>query len=327
MAKEHEPKEKKITPEQILGKRDEIIDRKRLKVLSTFDTFQKTSGKKDVSLCESPEGAQIILRTGEVRPKTFFPNGFRGDYIVIPKIFESSLDKPSYELEEYLDGSLVSDVDKKGSADGQIDLKILDKLLSAFWEFQHIGQSLGLEQKFSIEKIHKRLEKARLFLNNPEVVKTITSENENFWAGTYPSKWKFAPDNLIITKDNKIGFIDNAKVGLRYFGYDLGMLIWPRWVEMKTENYSKVEEHMKYLEKFKNMVLKKRPKGFDIAQNFEKCFWLMIFERLIGAIFDIARDVRHLADWGMGKNDPPERKQKHLKFLNSLLELVIAKLK
>ena len=309
---------------QIQQTKNRVIENENLQLIKTFDTFDKTDGTKDVCLCESPEGKKIILRIGEVRPPTFFPNGFMGEYIVIPKIYKNDLDSdPPYELEEFLEGSLVSDIDKKGSAEGQIDFKILDKLLSAFWEWQVIGKDLELEPKYSADKINKRFEKSKHLINNPKATQKIINSSKDFWNDPYPSKWKFAPDNLIMTPDNKVGFIDNAKVGLRYFGYDLGMLIWPRWVEMKTENYAKVDKQVKYLEKFKELVLQKAPPDLEIVNNFEKCFWLMVFEKLIGTIYDVARQVGHLADWGMGPDDPPLRKDKHLAFLNFLLDVVI----
>jgi len=65
----------------ILEQKKAVIQQKGLSILSVFDTFEKTSGKKDVSLCKTKDGEKIILRVGEVRPQDFFPNGFTGKHL------------------------------------------------------------------------------------------------------------------------------------------------------------------------------------------------------------------------------------------------------
>jgi len=306
----------------ILEQKKAVIQQKGLSILSVFDTFEKTSGKKDVSLCKTKEGEKIILRVGEVRPQEFFPNGFTGKHLKIPKIFERHLSDIPYELEEYLKGPHVGELDRVSQLQGRISDILLDKLIAAFWEFQQIGQKVPLEKKFKKEKLLDYFNKAKKLIKNPDAVYKVIIDNENFWDGEYPSKWKYSLDNLIMTPDQKIGFIDNAGVGLRYFGYDLGWLIWPQWFYIETDHYSAVSKHIKYLEHFIAKVIKVAPSSFTKQENLEKYCWLVIFERLVGASFDVVNQTVHLSHWGMGPDDPPDRREKHVRFLNGLFGVV-----
>ncbi|MBI4653145.1 hypothetical protein HY750_02725 [Candidatus Kuenenbacteria bacterium] len=309
--------------ENLVEVRTVLSSQKKLKVIKVFDTIEKTSGEKDVSLCQTQDGNKVILRIGEIRPSSFFLNGFESKHFVIPKIYERQEAEIPYEIEEYLDGILVCDFDKQQSKTGKIDPKISKKLLATFWEFQYVAANIGLEQKFDKSKILKHFEKAKPLLQEPQLIQKLINQYENFWKGAYPSKWKFSTDNLIMMPGNKIGFIDNAEAGLRYFGYDLGWLLWPRWVEMETKHFDEVNDHFKYLKQFMKQAYQMAPEKIE---NFEKNFWLVIFDRLVGAIYDVACDTRHLNDWGMKKNGNKKRKEKHLVFLNKLLALVVKKL-
>lgn len=306
--------------------RSTLTRQKELKVIDVFDTIDKTSGEKDVSLCQTRDGEKVILRIGEIRPRAFFLEGFEGKNFVVPKIYERQEGETPYEIEEYLPGILVSDLDKQQSRTGKIDPQISEKLLAVFWEFQQVARDIELEQKFDKGKITKYFEKAKSLLDNPEAIQKFIDQYESFWKGTYPSKWKFSTDNLIMVSDGRIGFIDNAGVGLRYFAYDLGWLLWPRWVEMETEHFNEVDDHFQYLKQFMKQAQEAAPRGEVDLDNFERKFWLVIFERLIGSIYDVARNVRHFDDWGMGKDGDERRKEKHLAFLKGLLKRVIKKL-
>ncbi|MEK7167361.1 MAG: hypothetical protein AAB732_03030 [Patescibacteria group bacterium] len=291
-----------------------LAQQKEFKVIEIFDTINKTSGEKDVSLCENKNGKKLILRIGEMRPLNFFPNGFKGQHFIIPKIYERQEDKIPYEIEEYLQGKLVSDLDKQQSVTGKIDSQIIKKLLAAFWEFQRVARNINLEQKFEKEKILKHFDKAKSLLDNPQIIQKLIEQYGNFWNASYPSKWKFATDNLIIIPDGRIGFIDNVGAGLRYFGYDLGWLLWPRWVEMETKRFDDVKDHLQYLEQFMKQIRNTAPSQMEFKNFDNKKFWLVIFERLIGNIYDVACNTRHLNDWGMGKDGENKRKEKHLAF-------------
>jgi hypothetical protein len=318
---------KDYSMESILEQQKTVIRQKGLTILSGFDTFEKTSGKKDVSLCKTKKGEKIILRVGEARPQEFFSNGFNGKYLRIPKILERHLNNIPFELEEYFEGPHIGELDRVSQRQGRISDELLDKLIAAFWEFQQIGQKVFLDKKFKKEKLLNYFNKAKKLIKNPDVVYKVIIGNENFWDGEYPSKWKYSLDNFIMTSDQKIGFIDNAGVGLRYFGYDLGWLIWPQWFYMETDQYSAVDEHVGYLENFITKVIKIAPNDFTKQQNLEHYCWLVIFERLVGALFDVVNQTIHLSHWGMGPGDSPARRERHVRLLNKLLKVVTEKLR
>ncbi len=314
----------KLTTKQLINKRNSVVKEKNYSIVKIFDTIENTSGEKDVSLCKTTTGNLVILRIGEIHPKNFFPNGYVGKNLVIPKLYESHNKDIIFEIEEYLGNTMVSDVDMKNHLLGKVDDKILKKLIVTFWEFQIVASNIKLKKHGGNKIFIEHLKIAAPLLKSSETVKKIFTKNKNFWNELYPSKWKFATDNLLMLPNDKIGFIDNANVGLRYFAYDLGWIIWPRWVEMKTSQFDKIDEHLVYLEKLMKLTKKMKPKQVKI-DDFEKKFWLMIFQRLVGAIFDVARNVRHLAYWDMGPTGSKRRTEKHLYFLNSLLEEVIKK--
>lgn len=314
-------KQEKINLPQL---RTVLAEQKDLTVVRVFDTLEKTSGEKDVSVCEGKDGKRVILRIGEVRPLAFFRNGFSGQHFLVPKVYERQENETPYEIVEYLEGELISELDKQQSVAGKIDFQVVEKTLAAFWEFQQVARDIGLEQKFEKDKVLKHFEKAKPLLDDPQVVQNLIEQYSDFWSGAYPSKWKFATDNLVMVPDGRIGFIDNAGAGLRYFGYDLGWLLWPRWVEMEIRLFDEVEDHLKYLEQFMKQARSMTPQ--EELEGFDTKFWLIIFERLIGGVYDVARNVRHFDDWGMGKGGDERRKEKHLHFLKDLLEHVIKRL-
>lgn len=315
----------KYTRKQLIAKRNSIVKLKDYSIVKIFDTLEKTDGEKDVSLCKTASGNFVILRIGEIHPKNFFPNGYVGKNLVIPILYESHEKNLIYEIEEYLGDTMVKDIDMKNHLLGKVDDKILKKLIAAFWEFQRIASDAKLTKRGGVKGILEHFKIAAPLLKEPKTVKNIINENQSFWNELYPSKWKFATDNLLVLPNNKIGFIDNANVGLRYFAYDLGWIIWPRWVEMKTGLFDKTDEQLAYLEKLVKLAKKMKPTQIKI-NDFERKFRLMVFERLVGAIFDVARNARHLADWNLGTTGNKRRKEKHLYFLNSLLAEVIKKL-
>lgn len=312
--------------QDIIKRKEEIINAKNLSILHTYDTYKNESGRKDVSLCLDQSGDKIILRIGEVRPAGTFNSGYYGDNLIIPKLIEQNTISFPYELEEFVEGDLVSEKDTKSKTDGRINSTLLDKLIAVYWEFQQICKTLPLKQTNTLDKILNHLEKSEKLINDYQQVESIILNNRDFWDRGFPSKWKFSLDNLIITKNNKIGLIDNAGIGLRYFGYDLGWLIWPLWVTMKTDNYSKTDEHLEYLNYFCQKIAKTAPKDYakiDINQSF----WLMILERIIGMYYDLANNTKHLGKWSIGPNRDGNRTKKYLNFLRVLLDYSLQKLK
>jgi len=369
---------REFKPADILKRKKELVQSKALTVIRTYDTFENESGKKDVSLCENSSGEKFILRIGETRPAQFFPEGYLGEFLIIPKLIAQDNIGIPFELEEFLEGILASEINSEIAGEGKIEPKLQEKLLSAFWEFQTIGKEVNLEQSFSMHKqspedessstgyknrtrfidkfvplrvgensfspghnishtmeaikgrlviINNKLsgKNAKLLKNYAEIEKVIY-QYQDFWNKGYPSKWKFSLDNIIITENGKVGLIDNAKIGLRYFGYDLGWLIWPLWVTMKTESYRKINEQLKYLDDFSHKIAETAPKDYSVM-DFNKYFWLMILERIIGMYFDVVSNTKHLERWAIGPRGNRGRTEKYLFFLETLLNHALTKIK
>ncbi|MFH1171151.1 MAG: hypothetical protein V1778_01255, partial [bacterium] len=134
-----------ISSEQILAKREELLQRFGLKISTTFDTFAKEGGRKDVALVTKGR-EQLILRVGEVRPASFFPNGYIGHHFVVPRLEEYDTDGIPFELEEYIQGKHLWKTLVHGD-DGRLAPEAWGFLLKVFWEFQDVGRSLPLEPK------------------------------------------------------------------------------------------------------------------------------------------------------------------------------------
>lgn len=307
--------------------RRRLLRQHRLAVIERFDTYGHTSGTKDVMLAALPDGRRAILRIGEARPARFFPAGYQGKYLVIPQVYARRSRGVPWELEEYLPGRLLSEVDRLNVRTGAIAPPLLRRLVGAFWEFQRVGQTIPLKPQFNIEKIFEHLRKAKPLLREPKLVERIILRYRAFWFGRHPSKWKYALDNLMLTPNGKIGFIDNAGVGLRYLGYDLGWLLWPGWITMATSRYANVRAYLAYLNRFEQLARQLAPPRVPVRNGVNRNFlWLTVLERLVGAAFDVANHTRHLAHHGLGPDGPPKRRHWHVTFLNTLLKHVISQL-
>ncbi|MBU0707928.1 hypothetical protein KKG41_06170, partial [Patescibacteria group bacterium] len=260
-------------------------------------------------------------RIGETRPGCFYLNGHKGEHFVVPKIIERSDQGSIYEIEEYLAGPTLWD---KYGQEGEFVLsdKLWDLLLSAFWEFQTVTSQLPLEKKYSIKNIIKHFEKAKKIIPDHHVVLEFISKHEAEWSSSFPSKWKFALDNLILTKDNKVGLIDNVNVGLRFLSYDIGWIIWPGWVHMSTEQYdSSIKEYISYLDLIEKKFYITCPQDFQYIQHVKKYYWLSIFERIIGSLYDVVNQTKHLKSAGIIKGS--QREKLHVQFLLKLLGIVL----
>lgn len=315
---------KGTTAEQIQAERERLLAEFKLTVITTFDSSEKTNGLKDVTGCETDNGERVILRIGERRPDWLFPQGFTGETIRFPRQLHAGGTAIPYEIEEWIEGNMLYVGQEEWGQRGQLSPEMQDKLLAAFWESQTILKDFPLEQLFNTDRL-------RAFFTNagelvPSEAKAIIDDNEEFWNGSYPAKWKFASDNLIIDTNGKIVLIDNVKVGARYFGYDLGWVIWPRWIEMATENFSDVDGQLAYLDALKQKLIDSKPAGADAPSDLSRAFDLMLFERLIGSLFDVQQHTRHLTDWGMEGNDGVDRRQAHTVFLQNLLSRIANRL-
>lgn len=302
----------------------QLFARWQLKALRRFDTWQNTHGEKDVWHCRRGS-REVIIRIGEARPKAFFPGGLEGKHLVVPELLASRASHIPYEIEVFIPGQLVSHAERARAPAGQLSHARLRKLVAVFWEFQVVARRLPLEQKFDISQVLEHCRLARPLLRQPAAVERVIRQHQQFWSRGYPAKWKFAPDNLILTPGGKIGLIDNVGVGLRYFGYDLGWLIWPRWLHMDIAHCQRIGQHLSYLEHMLAMVVRWRPRTGFQAVNIRCAFWLTMMERVVGATYDLAVHTPHLARCGLGVNHP-RRRAVHQRFLNELLDHLITRI-
>lgn len=307
------------TPEQIQRTRSELLKRLGFDVLHVYDTFEKESGHKDVFLAGNAK-EKAIVRVGEARPAGFFPEGYQGKSIRIPKLIEHNLANVPYEVEEYIDGVVLTDKAHVDKDRGEIARETLAIAIGAFWELQSIGRTLPLDQKFTIEKIWKHLEKAKTLLPDEQRIRALIASREAFWNGSYPSKWKFSLDNLMLV-DGKVAFIDNINVGLRFLGYDIGWLIWPSWVHLSPEHAENhFDDYLVYLNGIHAMFCNAQPDDLRCDTDVSEAFWLTILERIIGALYDVENETRHLGQAGITRGSMQEKG--HVAFLLQLHEYV-----
>ena len=104
------------------------------------------------------------------------------------------------------------------------------------------------------------------------------------------------------------------------WGYDLGWIFWPGWFHLSIQEYKKANEHFEYLEKLFKKIKKSAPKNIKIDIIYNG--YLLIFERVIGTLFDLSVQISHAKKVNKMKN----KKKEFIKFLNTLLDLTIEKL-
>lgn len=304
--------------------RKTICRKHKLNFIKAFDTNEKEP-HKDVFLAEDINGKKVVVRTGEHRSLNFLYNGYKGKYFQIPKLVYLDQEFP-YEIEEYLEGKLLYDIARPPKAKKFLDQDLQEKLLKAYFEFQELGPHLHLEKIWKKkEKLGTHFEKSKGLIIEKEKAKEIiyNDDYDEFWQVKYPGKWKFSLDNLILTKDKKIGFIDLPRVGLYYWGHDLGWLFWPMWFGFENNQLKKAKKHAKALQKFFELAYEYAPAHDKMnKEKFYKRCWLIVFERIIGAFFDVAEKIPH------AKNiyEDPKRKELFIKFLNDLLEITLKKI-
>lgn len=310
---------KKIN-QKIINLRNAICQKMGIKLIRVFDTNEHEP-HKDVIL-GLWKNKKVVLRVGEHRPMNFFKNGYRGKFLVIPKSYLINKIE-NYEIEEYISGKMICEITKI-KADRLYQGKNLHLLINAHWEFQKIAKQINFNKFNRKEKLEFFYQKGKKINNyKAQADEIIQCKRYNyFWGQLYPAKWKFAPDNLILTFDNKIGFIDLAGIRKAYWGYDLGWLIWPHWFLFSNSQYRKINEHIKYLDNFFRIVYQLAPNREKKDSKFlEKC-WLIIFERLIGSFYDVAEGISHAK-----KNlHDAKRRKLFIKFINGLLKECLNKI-
>ena len=159
-------------------------------------------------------------------------------------------------------------------------------------------------------------------MDNPQRAgKTLNNERvqEFFKDNNYACKWKFSADNLIITPENKLAFIDLNKVGKRFWGYDLGWVFWPAWFSFSLAEFKKTKIHFKYLEEFFRRVDKQKPKNTKIDVIYNG--YLITLERIIGGLYDVVENISHAKKITKSKS----KRKAFITFLNELLELTLDK--
>jgi len=310
---------------EVVSKRDDIIRKNNFQLLKIFDTNEHEDYKDVVLVYDPVDKRKKVLRVGEHRAKNFLYKGYNGKKLVIPKIYKiNTVKNNQYEIEEFIHGKLIYECFGPPLATRIMPDKYMNLMIEAFWEFQRLAQKVKLP-KYEIwhKKFLKHYGHAVKLINDKSRIATIlkTKKIKDFFEdNNYVCKWKFSVDNLLITPDNKLGFIDLANVGKRFWGYDLGWIFWPGWFQLPITQYKKSAEHFSYLEKLFRKVEKKAPKNIkrDIAYNG----YFIIFARVIGALFDLSARISHAKKINRNK----KKRKEFIKFLNELLILTVNKL-
>lgn len=284
-------------PHPAVAQRNTLIAKHNWKLLQVFDTNEHEPDK-DVVLVEVG-GVSQVLRVGEYRRPGFFYEGFIGQYFVVPKILFTDTAVP-YELEEYIPGTMLDSMYTPANPDMMLPEYVINLSIQAFWESQIVfSKQLQLEKSWDFEKTIQKY--------YATVEKTLNIEQQNFfthiftdlqfksfWSDMYPSKWKFSPDNLLITPDDKIAFLDNARAGLRYWGYDLGMFLWSMWFCFDDETLHKTDEYFDFLDVFLEKLWHYKPDEISLTQaELEKRFWMVVCLWSLGALYDIEAKISH----------------------------------
>ncbi len=306
--------------------RKQIIKKEALILIKVMDT-NENEAHKDVVLVKNSVGRKLILRIGEVRAHNFWPRGYHGKDFVVPRIFKTAkLGKIIYEIEEYLPGRLLSDVLSRPRASKILPAGILKRLIQTHWEFQLRVPSSQLRVNWSSQNLEKFYQKARNFLT-PELQKKIREiisgrRYAQYWSANYPAKWKFSVDNLILLPDGRIGFVDLARAGKRFWGYDLGWLFWPAWLHFRAKDFNNPVGHIRHLNQVFKLVYRLAPAREKKRKDFYKRCWLIIMERCLGALFDIVNRTSHIK-----KNLKGVKRQRQYRiFVLGLLSLVTERL-
>lgn len=269
-----------------------------LVLIKVMDTNEHES-HKDVALVKNARRQKLILRIGEIRTENFWPRGYQGKYFVAPRLYKTArLEKVVYEIEEYLPGWLLSDILPKPRAAKVLPQDILKKLILAHWEFQSSVASTQSSVNWSRKNLEKFYHSAKKFLEpdlNTKIKKIIYGRGyQKYWQAKYPCKWKFSIDNLILMPDGRIGFIDLARVGKRFWGYDLGWLFWPAWHHFRNSDFKNSRKHIQHLHKIFKLVYKLAPAREKRRRDFYKRCWLIVLERCLGALYDIDQQTAHI---------------------------------
>lgn len=285
----------------------------------------------------------FIQKATETTPQSYF-NEAQSDSILFPKeqreeglgrdtIINSikvDQEKIFYEIEEYLEGEIFSKIWMDGSAKGlplledleQEVVKIythsrelLDKLpitkesLSTFsewfrrifWRWKEEIKKKGLISSEDQIKILKKISE------HPDYDKLIQGE---FAYG------HFSLTHFIKMLDGRIGLIDLTHAGLRPKYYDLTFFLWTEWFHISEEGLDEIDKTWDYMLSFFHKAIEGRQDKVKTEPYAIKQFYLVLLERALGALYDIAVTTDHVEKIF---KDQDIRKQKLLKFLQAIL--------
>ncbi len=301
--------------------RNTIIAEGGFVLKKVFDTNEHEPDK-DVCVIELEDGIEAVLRVGERRPETFFPEGYRGEHFVIPRLITSSND-PVYEIEEYLGGFEIEEVDPAPLSDSIVRSDLQTKLLKAFWELQSSFTTQGLED--AERKTHKHLESAIELIPKDlhNEFREVLARNEAFFLELFPSKWKYSKDNILLLDDGRLGLIDLVNVGNRFWGYDIGWLYWPQWFHFSIEQYRDAEGYLEKIDALHAELYNLAPEGekADRSIFMHRCNMVLI-TRIVGGLHDVASSISHARNLMANK----ERRDAFERFLVEMLRVVVGRL-
>ncbi len=299
--------------------RNRLLKGLNLVLVSVFDT-NENEPEKDVVRVRQLDGKEAVLRVGERRQPDIFPNGYSGTFIVVPRILHSSAE-PLFELVELLNGPLLDDHSQNSTP--LPETSRLNRIIDAFWEIQtaftteplpdapsplekHIAPALTLLPGNLVTNVQKALEQHRHFFND-----------------VHPAKWKFAEDNLIDLPDGRLGLIDLARVGNRFWGYDLGWIYWSRWFRLPPEYWQDPAAYVPILENFFSQVYTRKPSTYQLeTSDYRQRMLLGLLTRLIGGLYDVAETVSHMPKW----IDTEKKKEDFISFLTFLINWTLREL-
>ncbi|OGL71254.1 hypothetical protein A3C17_03840 [Candidatus Uhrbacteria bacterium RIFCSPHIGHO2_02_FULL_53_13] len=301
--------------------RERLLCELDLTLERVFDT-NAHEPDKDVCLVKDVRGQRWVLRSGERRNPSLFPNGFVGEHVVIPTIHITSA-APVYELEQYLEGDLAVDSDRMPNAPFP-QIEILDLMFLAFWEWQKIGNLAPLQSQESHAETHLQLALLLISDDRQKSVKAAIDCYRAFFDDvSYPAKWKYSDDNLLLMADGKLGFIDNARMGLRFWGYDIGWIYWPRWFRMGQEAWGTPDTYIARFERFLSDWYASKPSDIALDRTtFDQRVHLGLLTRIVGALFDVHKRISHAEHW----LDTHERRSRFLSWTTALLDWNLKKL-
>lgn len=276
--------------------RERLLRELDLKLVRVFDTSEHEPNK-DVCLVKDSEGQAWVLRSGERRDPALFPEGFVGEHFVIPAMHKTS-EEPMYELEEFLHGDLVMDVDEAPNT-AFPNADVLKRIFGAFWEWQEMGNRAPLKPQETHFDKHLHSALVRISEDCQRSVLTAIDRNRLFFDDlTHPSKWKFADDNLVLMEGGRIGFIDNARMGLRFWGYDMGWVYWPRWFRLSEDAWQNPASYIASLQVFFDAWYASKPANVVLDRaTFDLWVHLGLLTRLVGALYDVEERISHAERW------------------------------